>query len=186
MPPTIKDSMMREIKRRIGPQAVPRGFLATYILSMISREYQNGYSIMQGIGEKSKGAWRPGPGTIYPMLKAMSKEGLIKPLNPIGRRGDKSSTDYSITEKGRVQLNEWRRFITEQRTGDYGMLAIFTELFSASAIISFYMDHMPMEYAVVFEKIGELPPSEKEEVLKNMKELVEAQLTKIDSNLKKR
>lgn len=186
MPRTIKDSMMRAIRHRIGPQAVPRGFLATYMLSMISREDQNGYSIMQGISEKSKGAWRPGPGTIYPMLKALSKEGLIRPLNPVGQRRDKSSTNYSITEKGRVQLDEWRKFITEQRTKDYGMMAIFTELFSPSDIITFYMEHMPSEYDVVFEKIAQLSPSEKEEVLKNMKELMETQLSKIDSTLKKR
>lgn len=156
------------------------------MLSMISREDQNGYSIMQGISEKSKGAWRPGPGTIYPMLRALSKEGLIKPLNPVGERGDKSSTNYSITEKGKAQLDEWRKFITEQRTGDYGMLAIFTELLSPSDIISFYMEHMPMEYDVVFEKVTQLAPSLKEEALKNMKELMEAQMSKIDSTLKKK
>jgi DNA-binding PadR family transcriptional regulator len=177
---------MREIRHRIGPQAVPRGFLATYMLSMISHEDQNGYSIIQGISEKSKGVWRPGPGTIYPMLKALSKEGLIKPLNSVGQRGDNSSTNYSITEKGRVQLDEWRKFITEQQTRDYGMIAIFTELFSPSAIITFYMEHMPMEYEVVFEKITQLSHSEKEEALKNMKELIETQMSRIDSTLKKK
>lgn len=170
---------------RIGPQAVPRGFLAAYMLSTISREDQNGYSIMQGISEKSWGAWRPGPGTIYPMLKALTKEGMIKPLNQVGKPSDKSSTNYSITEKGRVQLDEWRKFITEQQTNDYGMLAIFKELLSPSGIISLYMEHMPMEYEVFFEKIAQLSPSFKEEALKNMKEMMEVQLSKIDSILKK-
>jgi DNA-binding PadR family transcriptional regulator len=174
--------MMRELRHRIGPQAVPRGFLATYILSMISREVQNGYSIMQGISKNSKGAWRPGPGTIYPLLKALSNEGLIKPLNPASY---KSSTDYCITEKGRVQLDEWRKFITEIRTGDYGMLAIFTELFSPADIISFYLKHMPMEYEVVIEKLAQLSPSEKREAFKNVRELIETQMSKIDSTLKK-
>lgn len=141
---------------------------------------------MQGISEKSKGAWRPGPGTIYPMLKALSKEGLIKSSDTSDQRGDKSSTNYAITEKGREQLDEWRKFITEQRTNDYGMLAIFTELFSPSDMITFYLEHMPTEYDVFFEKITQLPPSLKEEALKNMRELMETQMSKIDSSLKKK
>jgi DNA-binding PadR family transcriptional regulator len=186
MAPTIKDSLMREMRHRIPPQAVPRGFLATYMLSMISHGNQNGYSIMQGINEKSKGEWRPGPGTIYPMLKALSKEGLIEPLNRAGKSGDRSSTNYSITEKGKLQLDEWRKFITEQRTTDYGMLAILRELFSPSGIITFYMEHMPMEYEVLFEKITQLSPSEKEKAFKNMKELMETQMSRLDSILKKK
>ena len=173
------------MRRRIGPQAVPRGFLAAYILSMISHEDQNGYSIMQDISKKSKGAWRPGPGTIYPMLKALSREGLIKPVNTTSRYTDKSSTNYAITEKGRKQLDEWRKFIAEQRTKDYGMIAIFTELFSPDDIIAHYMEHIPIEYEVFFEKVAELSPSEREKVLKRMKELFETQMSKIDSALKK-
>jgi DNA-binding PadR family transcriptional regulator len=186
MPRTIKDTMMRAIRHRIGPQAVPRGFLATYMLSMISRENQNGYSIMQGISEKSKGSWRPGPGTIYPMLKALVKEGLIKPVNIWSHHGYKSSAYYSITEKGREQLDEWRKFISQQRTGDYGMLAIFTELFSPSDMITHYLEHIPVEYEIFFEKVAELSPSEKERTLKNMKELMEVQMSKIDTTLKKK
>jgi DNA-binding PadR family transcriptional regulator len=172
--------MMQETVHLVPPQAVPRGFLAAYMLAMISREDQNGYSLMQSISEKSKGAWRPGPGAIYPMLKSLSKEGLIKPLSPTARRQRKSRTNYYITEKGKERLDEWRKSITEGLKGDYGIRTILTELYSPPEIISLQIEHMEMEYELIFEKIAQLSRSEREEALKKMKELIEAQLSKID------
>ena len=59
------------------PQAVPRGFLRFYIMLMVSRAPRTGYDIMQSIEERTEGAWRPGPGTVYPLLKALAEEGFV-------------------------------------------------------------------------------------------------------------
>ncbi|HKT22866.1 MAG TPA: PadR family transcriptional regulator, partial [Nitrososphaerales archaeon] len=58
-------------KRWLHPQAVPRGFLRLYTLAQLSRGPETGYSIMQKIDERTDGAWKPGPGTMYPLLKSM-------------------------------------------------------------------------------------------------------------------
>ncbi|HLQ21553.1 MAG TPA: PadR family transcriptional regulator, partial [Nitrososphaerales archaeon] len=56
-------------RRWMDPQAVPRGFLRFYVLSLLSRRPEAGYSIMRTIEETTDGAWRPGPGTVYPLLR---------------------------------------------------------------------------------------------------------------------
>ena len=40
-------------KRWLHPQAVPRGFLRLYILTMLSKGPEAGYSIMQRIDERT-------------------------------------------------------------------------------------------------------------------------------------
>src|ERR1700675_973086 len=88
------------------PQTVPRGFLRLYLLFLLSRRPESGYSMMQTIAERTEGAWRPGPGTIYPLLKSMVREGLVEPL---GSGKEKGSVTYSVTEKGTEELEEMQR-----------------------------------------------------------------------------
>ncbi|MGH9919595.1 MAG: PadR family transcriptional regulator, partial [Nitrososphaerales archaeon] len=65
-------------KKWIHPQAVPRGILRLYILSMLSKHQETGYSIMRTIEDKTEGAWRPGPGTVYPLLRSLVKEDFLE------------------------------------------------------------------------------------------------------------
>ena len=90
-------------KRCIHPQAVPRGILRLYILSMLSSHHETGYSIMRTIEDKTEGAWRPGPGTVYPLLRSLVKEGLLEKAGPVGAGG---TVKYSVTKKGKQELEE--------------------------------------------------------------------------------
>ena len=45
-------------RRWMDPQSVPRGFLRFYVLSLLSRSPEAGYSIMRTIEETTDGAWR--------------------------------------------------------------------------------------------------------------------------------
>src|SRR2546428_4267618 len=90
-------------RRWMDPQSVPRGFLRFYVLSLLSRRPEAGYSIMRTIEETTDGAWRPGPGTVYPLLRGMGDESLVRPMDSAGREG---SLAYSITEQGEKALGE--------------------------------------------------------------------------------
>src|SRR5438552_17231275 len=93
-------------KKWINPQAVPRGILRLYILSMLSRHPETGYSMMRIIEDKTEGAWRPGPGTVYPLLRSLVKEGLLeKTDSPEGG----PTVKYSVTKKGKQELEEMQR-----------------------------------------------------------------------------
>jgi DNA-binding PadR family transcriptional regulator len=74
-----------------------RGLLRPWILNLLSRTPKNGAEIMDDIERMSWGGWRPSPGSIYPLLDEMTKDGLIN------KRDDGR---YEITEKGKSE-SEW-------------------------------------------------------------------------------
>ncbi|TMI28906.1 PadR family transcriptional regulator, partial [Candidatus Bathyarchaeota archaeon] len=53
------------------PQGIPRGFLRLYVLHRIAARPAHGYGLLQEIENKTEGVWRPGAGSIYPILKEL-------------------------------------------------------------------------------------------------------------------
>jgi DNA-binding PadR family transcriptional regulator len=83
-----------------GPPAPPgpkasRGDVRAAILALLQEGPRNGYQIMSEIAERSRGAWRPSPGAVYPALSQLADEGLIADEKSGGRR------IFSLTEAGR-------------------------------------------------------------------------------------
>ncbi len=70
--------------------------LRMWILSLLQESPKNGAEIMDSIEEMSQGWWRPSPGSIYPLLTELEKDGDIHKL-PDGR--------YSLTEAGKSNFN---------------------------------------------------------------------------------
>ena len=59
-----------------GPR-VKRGDVRAAVLALLAEEPRNGYQIIQEIGERSGGLWRPSPGSVYPALQQLEDEGLV-------------------------------------------------------------------------------------------------------------
>jgi DNA-binding PadR family transcriptional regulator len=69
---------------RRGPR-VRRGDVRSAILDVLrtaaadeSSEAVNGYQVIQQIAERSGGAWRPSPGSVYPTIQLLQDEGLVE------------------------------------------------------------------------------------------------------------
>lgn len=54
-----------------------RGFLRPEILQLLEEKSMNGVDIMNKMHEMSHGWYRPSPGSIYPLLEQLEKEGLV-------------------------------------------------------------------------------------------------------------
>jgi DNA-binding PadR family transcriptional regulator len=81
--------------RMRGPRA-KRGDVRAAALALLAEEPRNGYQIIQEIGERSDGVWRPSPGSVYPALQQLEDEGLIRAqADESGRRA------YQLTDEGR-------------------------------------------------------------------------------------
>ncbi len=64
----------------------------------------HGYQIIHEIEQRSGGAWKPSPGSVYPTLQLLADEGLIHSETDGGRK------TYSLTEEGReaaAASEEW-------------------------------------------------------------------------------
>ncbi|MGV8131062.1 MAG: PadR family transcriptional regulator [Candidatus Pacearchaeota archaeon] len=75
-----------------------RGFLSFLILFIISKKSMHGQEIALEL-EKRKGC-KPSPGTIYPALKQLKENGLIKE-NKEGK-----TITYSLTLEGKKELEK--------------------------------------------------------------------------------
>ena len=83
-----------------------RGFLSFIVLRMISKENISGEEISEEI-EKRKGS-KPSPGTIYPVLKYLNENNLIKEIKSEGKL-----KKYKITPKGEKEVKlATRKFIS--------------------------------------------------------------------------
>ncbi|MEM2277141.1 MAG: PadR family transcriptional regulator [Thermoproteota archaeon] len=80
----------------------PKGLLKYLVLEMLYEKPMSGSEIMDKIEEDTKGAWRPSPGSIYPLLTWLHEKGLVKTL-PKDESGVKR---YELTDEGKKLLKE--------------------------------------------------------------------------------
>jgi DNA-binding PadR family transcriptional regulator len=89
-----------------------RGDVRTAILDVLAVEPMNGYQVIQQIAQRSGGAWKPSPGSVYPTIQQLEDEGLVEGAEQDGRRL------LRLTEEGRRYVEEhpdelaatWRPF----------------------------------------------------------------------------
>lgn len=163
----------------VRPQGAPRGLLAYYILHRISQRPVHGYEILQDISSRTEGAWRPGAGSIYPILKKFSSDGYIR-SDQARKRLPTAQKVYRMTEKGERHLKEINKKFAEVGRNWGAMRRIFLELIQPDQLQKFLMEGTRTQFEMwqeVFEsKIKALPGDEAEYVLKEYAIMLERQL----------
>lgn len=105
----------------------PRGDVRGAVLLLLAEEPRNGYSIMQEIENRSAGAWRPSPGSVYPLLQQLEEAGLVRSVDSDGRKL------IELTDDGRETVEAERAAIGEPwKVADDGPWARVQEARSAS------------------------------------------------------
>ena len=150
------------------PQGAPRGLLLYYILHRLAERPAHGYEILQDIESKTEGGWRPGPGSIYPMLKKLLADGLISTES--ARETETSQHVYRITERGTKHLQEAKQMFADMAKRWGSMRRIFVEMIDPKDIGSFFVDgtrvHFEISRETVGSKIASIPLSEARFMLK--------------------
>ncbi|MFG3100626.1 PadR family transcriptional regulator [Streptomyces sp. NPDC048182] len=86
---------------RGGPRGrARRGDVRASILALLKDRPMHGYEMIQEIAERSGGAWKPSPGSVYPTLQLLEDEGLIANESEGGKKL------FSLTEEGRTAAEE--------------------------------------------------------------------------------
>lgn len=165
MPRNRKDL---DLERFAKPQGAPRGLLLHYILYKISQKPSHGYELLQEIEEKTEGAWRPGAGSIYPMLKKLVAQGYIKAESH--RKLQTSQKVYHITPKGQIHVAKTKEIFSNAGHRWSSMRKIFIDMLEPKDLSKFFVEGAKMHFdatrEVVDSKIGALPPAEAEFILK--------------------
>jgi DNA-binding PadR family transcriptional regulator len=81
----------------VGRGRAGRGDIRAAILALLSEEPMHGYQIMRELSERSGGAWRISPGSVYPTLSQLEDEELVQAEQQGGKRV------FSLTEAGKAE-----------------------------------------------------------------------------------
>lgn len=79
-----------------------RGDIRAAVLALVAEQPRHGYEIIQEIAQRSGGAWRPSPGSVYPTLSQLEDEGLVRVEQADGRRV------VHLTDAGTAYVEEHR------------------------------------------------------------------------------
>jgi len=88
--------------QRTGPRA-RRGDVRAAILDVLHADVEqnlNGYQVIQKIAERTDGAWKPSPGSVYPTIQQLEDEGLLATGEDAGRKV------LRLTDAGRGYVTE--------------------------------------------------------------------------------
>ncbi|MDG6905923.1 MAG: PadR family transcriptional regulator [Nitrososphaerota archaeon] len=150
------------------PQGAPRGLLLHYILYQIYKRPTHGYEIIQEIEARTEGAWRPGPGSIYPMLKKLVAEGLIKSECPSKTHAEHRI--YQITPKGRAQVQKIKNVFRGAGQRWSLMSRIFVDMLEPEDLTKYFVEGTKNNFDVAREcldsKMALISESEAEYILK--------------------
>lgn len=84
-----------------GPRA-RRGDVRAALLALLAEQPMHGYQVIQELEQRSRGAWRVSPGSVYPTLQLLEDEGLIASQEVDGRRV------FALTDTGRALVEAQR------------------------------------------------------------------------------
>ncbi|KAA9135857.1 PadR family transcriptional regulator [Microbacterium caowuchunii] len=118
------DQLRSTFEQKVGGATrMQRGDVRAAVLALLSERPMHGYQIINEIGERSGGSWKPSPGSVYPTLQLLSDEGLIRAEESGGRK------TYSLTEEGRLVAAEetgrsapWETSSSGRDSGKHGAL----------------------------------------------------------------
>ena len=86
-----------------------RGDIRWALLEALTDGPAHGYELITRLEERSGGAWRPSPGSVYPTLQMLEDEGLVHSEEREGKR------TYELTESGRAVAAERASVAAEDR-----------------------------------------------------------------------
>ena len=111
-----------------------RGDVRTAVLMLLIEQPMHGYEMIQQIRERSKEAWSPSPGAIYPTLQLLTDEGLITTDDLDGKKVSR------LTDIGRTAAEElasaktapWDQASADAGTGAHSLREAVFHLMSAT------------------------------------------------------
>jgi|SRR5580700_2025790 DNA-binding PadR family transcriptional regulator len=104
--------------------SVPRGLLQLIALQLLSESSMSGAELQEQIGRSSAGVWKPGPGSIYFMIKGLREKDLIVELPG----GTGTTRRYVISNKGKAELERKRGEVGKEVRKQLQILAYYCGL----------------------------------------------------------
>ncbi len=90
--------------------SVPRGYLRYKVLQLLRDQPLSGSEIAKLIEDETSGRWKPSPGSLYPLLKALLKDGFTEEIPDVDL-----VRKYRLTELGRAFFEKQSDIVVKMR-----------------------------------------------------------------------
>ena len=130
-----------------GPQSAPRGLLHFYALMSIARKPMRGYDLIREIEAKTEGAWRPGPGAVYPVLRKLEREGYVSAKK--GPREGPTQVRYEITSAGLNHIADAKKMMRTSTERMRLMSSLFLDLMESDDLVRFVLNSFDLQSQLV-------------------------------------
>ncbi|WP_128976552.1 PadR family transcriptional regulator [Streptomyces roseicoloratus] len=117
-----------------------RGDVRASILALLKDRPMHGYEMIQEIVERTGGAWKPSPGSVYPTLQMLEDEGLIASESEGGKKL------FTLTDAGRGEAEAgpeapWEEVgrgvdwdaVNEIRQAGFGLMEAFGQVWKTGS-----------------------------------------------------
>jgi DNA-binding PadR family transcriptional regulator len=141
-------------------KGAPRGLLLHYILHSISVKPKHGYEILLDIEGKTNGTWRPGVGSVYPVLKRLLSDGYIMSE---AKGSSENRRVYSITPKGLEEMKERGQMFANSLERWAAMRRLFYDLLDPAGFSSMLVESSKKQ----FEMTKELMEARRDSISRN-------------------
>ncbi len=179
-PDSVHDSL------GLHPHGAPRGLLHFYALLSIARKPMRGYDLMREIENKTEGAWRPGPGAVYPVLQKLAKQGLVA-----AKKSEEGSTQvlYEITPTGLKRIADAKKTMRSS-TERMGLVSsLFVDLMEPEDIVRFVLNafdgYIQLVHTIVEAEKSELSDQDKLFLMRQYRLNLERELSRAAAAIKR-
>ena len=168
------------------PQGAPRGLLHFYALLSIARKPMRGYDLMKEIEIKTEGAWRPGPGAVYPVLRKLVNQGYIAAQKKT--KGGTPRILYEITPAGLENIANAKKMMRSSTERWSLMRQLFIDLMEPDDLVRFVLNSLELQIGLVHMLVesdrSDLSDQDKLFILRQYRLNLERELTRATASIK--
>jgi DNA-binding PadR family transcriptional regulator len=168
------------------PHGAPRGLLHFYALLSIARKPMRGYDLMKEIEIETEGAWRPGPGAVYPVLRKLVEQGYITAQRKV--RGGPPQVLYEITPAGLENITNAKKMMKSSTERWSLMRRLFIDLMEPDDLVRFVLNSFELQiellHTIVESDRSGLSDQDKLFILRQYRLNLERELTRAMASIK--
>ena len=118
-----------------------------YALLSIARKPMRGYDLIKEIETKTEGAWRPGPGAVYPVLRKLVNQGYITAQKET--KGGSSHVLYEMTPAGLESIANAKKMMKSSTERWNLMTQLFIVLMEPDDLVRFVLNSLELQIELV-------------------------------------
>ena len=108
-----------------------RGDVRAAILALLAEKPMHGYEMIQELDERTGGAWKPSPGSVYPTLTMLEEEGLVTGVEIEGKRRFTLTPDGTEAVERREGPSPWEQVVSDANPAVFELRDVLGSTMSA-------------------------------------------------------